>query len=173
MSKTRTITDKTLTNPDTAYIIDEQTGNMILRHFCTNGPYYCVHGILTKVARRAIYCALLKGPVGKPDFTNKNWHQDFADAVVKAMIDAGFEQDVDKFIVQIKKVFPKAVGTRAEIKYMYYKIASYAGQCATMLLHGLNPDLLSMTEEEVLEDQKSLIAMALQNDRPVMVVVQF
>lgn len=169
MSNTRTLTEKTLSNRHVVDVLNEQTGNLTQRHFDKTGPYRKVYGMLSQVARRAIQCALSK-PVAKPDLTRRNWRRIFANAVVKVMTNAGFKSDVEGYIKQFQQTLPKVIGSRAKIGWSYFKIATYAGQCATMLLHGLDPDLLTASDEEIVEEQMHLIDIAEQHNVPTIVV---
>lgn len=171
MSNTRTLTDRTLANRHVADVLDEQTGNLTQNHFRKDGAYKRVHGMLEQVARRAIQCALAKQPVSKPDLTKRNWRGNFATAVERAMIDAGFESDVEGYVQQFLQTLPKVVGHRAKTKYCYFKIASYAGQCATMLIHRLDPDLLSMPDDEAMETLLHVADIAIQAGVPTMIIV--
>lgn len=160
MSKRRTVTMKALANENVTDIIDEQYGNLTQKHFQRDGAYKQVSKMLTEVARQAIQCALVK-PASRPHFM-KNWHKDFANDCANAMTNAGFETKVPRFVQDFKKRFPKIIGDRAEVEWSYYKIASYAGQCATMILYGLNPDLLKIHEDEFNEEMERLIDLAEQ-----------
>lgn len=170
MSKTRTLTDRTLANRHVADVLDEQTMNLTQQFRGEGGAYKKVYGMLTKVARHAIRCVLAK-PVGKPNMTRKNWHQDFANACERAMIAAGFEKAVEGYVKEFMRTLPKAVGTRAETKWSYFKIATYAGQCATMLHHRLNPDLLTETDEEYMAHVDRIIEVAKGAGIPTAVVI--
>jgi hypothetical protein len=170
MSNTRTITDKTIAHPLLADVLLEQTTNLTQGPYDKNGANKHVYAMLEKVARRAVQCALLKQSVDRPNIMDPEWHHDFANAVERAMIDAGFDQDVVGYVEWFRGTMPKVIGSRAETKWCYYKIATYAGQCATMLLYGLDPALLTMSHEEAMEAQMKLLQIASDAGTPILVV---
>ncbi len=169
MSKTRTITDRAIAHPLVEKVIQEQIGNLIGRRCTTRGAYKQVHFMLTKVARRAVQCAL-QGHVSKPDMTHDEWKSTFANDVERAMIASGFERDADAYIAWFQGRMPKVIGDRAQTKWIYYKLATYAGQCATMLIHKLDPNMLIMSSEEGVEEQLELLEMVVEAGIPAVVV---
>ena len=72
---------------------------------------------------------------------------------------------------EIRARFPDTVGDRADIRYSYLKIASYAGQVSRMTRLGLDPSLLSMSAEEAAKQQLKLLNMARKAGVPTAVVV--
>lgn len=169
MSKKRTITKQTLAYYAVVDVLDEQTGNLTGNHFRKDGANKKVRAILTEIAKVAVHNALIK-PALKPDFSNRNWRKDFATAVEKAMIDQGIEKVFDQYIYRLQKQFPKAVGDRATVRWAYCKIATYAGQVATMLVYNLDPKRLSSSYDEKQEEMLLFAQTLKRKGVPVIIV---
>lgn len=168
MSNTRTITDRALAHELVKDVLSEQTGNMTQIRDMKMGANPKVYQMLSQVARRAVQCSLATQSVEKPDLRDPDWQQTFANQTERAMLDAGFDADIRKYANWFEKTMPKAIGGRASVEYMYMKVATYAGQCANMLLHRLDPELLTMSYEEAMEQ---LLQLAASVDNSIIIVL--
>lgn len=168
MSNTRTITDKALSHRLVVDVLEEQTGNMTQIRDMKKGVNIHVYEMLSKVARRAIQCSLATQSVERPNLNDADWQHTFANQTERAMLAAGFDADIRKYANWFEKTMPKAIGGRASIDYMYMKIATYAGQCANMLLHRLDPELLTQSYEEAMEQ---LLELASSIDNSIIIVL--
>lgn len=170
MRDSKDVIDAALVHELVREVIEEQTGNLTQRHFEVCDLNRAVSDVLSRFARRAAEMSL-KGPMTSPNLSDPNWQQDFANAAVKTMRDHDVEVLVNEIKREIRVGFPDTVGDRADIRYSYLKIASYVGQVSRMIWHGLDPSLLSMSEEEAAKHQLKLLDMARKAGVPTVVVV--
>jgi hypothetical protein len=169
MAKTRTITDKTIASEHIKDVIDEQVGNLTQNHFRTDKSYRAVKKVLESFARKVAELSM-RDTDTKPNFALKDWRRDFANRAEQAIVKNGMEALVSEVAQTLKQCFPDKIGARADTTYAYYKIATYVSQVSRMLLNGLDPKMLTMSDEELEAHQFMVLNMALGHSNEILVV---
>lgn len=170
MSDTKTIIDKALTHEIVTNVIEEQSANMT--QSSVPAAMKAMGSELAPFARQAAQ-AVLCGSVSAPDLSAADWKRDFANAVEKAMMDADIEALIGAFHAKAL-----ATGLLAEslhdspsfVVFSFFKVAQRIGQVSWMIRHGLDPELLRMSEEEA-DAHLTKIAAAVRETGATMAVL--
>jgi hypothetical protein len=136
--KGKSVTDKTMNYELVINVIDEQYGNITLRHFKKDGSYRQITAVLNSFARKI--CGMIMQYDLPAPASRRDWQQNHANAVSRILVTPEFVLVVDNTIAEMKRRFPKAV--YALPKYSFYKIASHAAQVANVIRYKKHPDIL-------------------------------